>query len=36
LKASLERAQKQVTFAGRVIDITARGQSEPVYFDLEA
>lgn len=36
LAAALEQAQKQVAFAGRVIDITGRTPSEPIYFDLEA
>lgn len=36
LTAALEQAQKQVAFAGRVIDITGRTPSEPIYFDLEA
>jgi len=36
LTSALEQAQKQVAYAGRVIDITGRSPSEPVYFDLEA
>ncbi len=36
LVASLEQAQKQVAYAGRVIDITSRAPAEPIYFDLEA
>lgn len=36
LVGALEAAQKQVSFAGRVIDITGRSASEPIYFDLEA
>lgn len=36
LVAALEQAQKQVSFAGRVIDITSRAPSEPIYFDMEA
>lgn len=36
LVTSLEQAQKQVSYAGRVIDITSRAPSEPIYFDLEA
>ncbi len=36
LTTALEAAQKQVAFAGRVIDITGRTPAEPIYFDLEA
>lgn len=36
LAAALEQAQKQVAYAGRVIDITGRSPSEPIYFDQEA
>ncbi|MCZ4499399.1 MAG: hypothetical protein JWQ74_1952 [Marmoricola sp.] len=36
LTAALEQAQKQVAYAGHVIDITGRFPAEPVYFDLEA
>lgn len=36
LTTALERAQQQVSFAGRVIDITGRTPAEPIYFDLEA
>lgn len=36
LTTALEQAQKQVAFAGRVIDITGRFPAEPIYFDQEA
>lgn len=36
LAEALEIAQKQVAYAGRVIDITGRSASEPIYFDQEA
>lgn len=36
LQDALARSQKQVAFAGRVIDITGRGPAEPIYLDLEA
>jgi hypothetical protein len=36
LTTALQQAQKQVAYAGRVIDITGRMPSEPIYFDLEA
>lgn len=36
LATALEAAQRQVAFAGRVIDITGRTPAEPIYFDLEA
>lgn len=35
LIAALEQAQKQVAYAGRVIDITGR-MPEPIYFDAQA
>lgn len=35
LTTALEQAQKQVAFAGRVIDITGR-MPEPIYFDAQA
>lgn len=35
LTAALEQAQKQVSYAGRVIDITGR-TPEPIYFDAQA
>ena len=35
LTAALQQAQKQVQFAGRVIDITSR-VPEPIYFDAQA
>ncbi len=34
--AQKQVAQKQVAFAGRVIDITGRTAAEPTYFNLEA
>lgn len=36
LTEALEVARKQVAYAGRVIDITGRSYTDPVYFDLEA
>jgi len=36
LATALETAQRQVSYAGRVIDITGRTPAEPIYFDLEA
>ncbi|RYF66934.1 MAG: hypothetical protein EOO22_20215 [Comamonadaceae bacterium] len=35
LTSALEQAQKQVQYAGRVIDITGR-MPEPIYFDAQA
>lgn len=35
LTAALQKAQKQVSYAGRVIDITGR-MPEPIYFDAQA
>lgn len=35
LTGALEQAQKQVAYAGRVIDITGR-VPEPIYFDAQA
>jgi hypothetical protein len=36
LTKALQKAQKQVAYAGKVIDITGRSPAEPIYFDLEA
>ncbi|MFL6156633.1 MAG: hypothetical protein ACJ72D_11095 [Marmoricola sp.] len=36
LVAALQQAQKQVAYAGHVIDITGRANPEPIYFDVEA
>ena len=36
LSDALAKAQKQVAYADRVIDITGRSPVEPIYFDLEA
>lgn len=36
LVLALAEAQRQVTYADRVVEITGRRAAEPVYFDLQA